>query len=183
MQLELSIFEAFMMVTIVVGGGFTLYKLGVFRDLKPHLTIGQTVNHRSVGDDYVHISVQVTLTNSSKVAVEINEVSYSLQLISPLPKEFAETLYTEYFENQDVPDIQWPHLDEIAEQLMPSEQVIEPNGRHLDTYEFLVWNNVEAVLLSAYYANSRYKPGDRASKGWEVATVYDVETTPGRNPQ
>ena len=32
---------------VLVGGGYAIFKLDVFRDLKPHLTVTQTASHRS----------------------------------------------------------------------------------------------------------------------------------------
>ena len=171
----MSIFEAFMMITIVVGGGFALYKLGVFRDLKPHLTLEQSVTHRLIGDDYVHIAVQIGLTNRSKVAVAVTEAEFKLQQISPLSNEEVEILYKEHLENNYGTDMQWPILYEIVKNWSQSELVIEPNGRHYEMYDTIISNEIKTVLLSAYFANSKYKEGDHSSRGWEVASVCDVD--------
>ena len=170
----MSIFEAFMMVTIVVGGGFALYKLGVFRDLKPHLTLEQSVTHRLMGDDYVHIGIQVSLTNTSKVAVDIREAMFRIQQISPLSNEEVEMLYEDYYENEIQKQFQWPTTDEITRIWQPSELIIEPGESHSETYEFIITNELESVLIYAYFFNSRYSPGKKIAKGWEVTTVYDV---------
>ena len=53
--------------TILAGGFFAAYILEVFRDFAPHLTITHAITHRAVSDSYVHISVSVTLHNSSRV--------------------------------------------------------------------------------------------------------------------
>ena len=58
------------LAAIVLGGVFAFYKLEVFRDFQPHLTIAQEVTHRRVGKQYIHISIDARLTNSSKVVVE-----------------------------------------------------------------------------------------------------------------
>ena len=36
---------------IVIGGFFALYKLQIFRDFEPYLTVSQEVSHRFVGDN------------------------------------------------------------------------------------------------------------------------------------
>ena len=36
-------------IAILLGGIYAVFKLRVFRDLKPHLTITQRVSHRRVG--------------------------------------------------------------------------------------------------------------------------------------
>ena len=107
----MSIFEAFMMITIVVCGGFALYKLGVFRDLKPHLTLEQSVSHRPIGDDYVHIAIQVSLLNTSKVAVSITDAVFIVQQVAPLSNQEVETLYAEISDENSETDMQWPLLN------------------------------------------------------------------------
>ena len=55
---------------ILAGGFFAAYKLEVFRDFAPHLTITHAITHRAVSDSYVYISVSITLHNSSRVKVD-----------------------------------------------------------------------------------------------------------------
>lgn len=50
---------------VVIGGVFALYKLQIFRDFEPHLTVSQEVSHRFVGDEHAHIETTVTLHNGS----------------------------------------------------------------------------------------------------------------------
>ena len=57
------------LAAILAGGVFALYKLQVFRDFQPHLTITHEISHRPIGDSYVHLDVTVTLRNSSKTHV------------------------------------------------------------------------------------------------------------------
>ena len=47
-------------VAIAVGGIFAAIRLELFRDFVPHLTIGQEISHRRIGDSYVHIGMVVT---------------------------------------------------------------------------------------------------------------------------
>ena len=46
---------------IVTGGIFAYYKLQLFRDFKPHLTISHNISHRILSDSYMHIDVTATL--------------------------------------------------------------------------------------------------------------------------
>ena len=55
---------------ILAGGFFVAYKLEVFRDFAPHLTITHAITHRAVSDSYGHISVSVTRHNGSRVTVD-----------------------------------------------------------------------------------------------------------------
>ena len=171
----MSLFEAFMVVTILVGGGFALYKLDVFRDLKPHLALEHNVSHRAVGADYVHISIQVSLINTSKVAVSITESICIVQQISPLTSDEVETLYSEAFDGNSATDIQWPYLNQIQKSWSENELIIEPKGRHVEYWETIISNEIATVLVSTRYNNANCMEGNDASKGWELSSAHDVD--------
>ena len=175
LQLELSIFEAFMVTTIVVGGGYALYKLGVFRDLKPHLSLEHSVTHRPVGDDYIHIAMQVSLLNTSKVAVSITEAICVVQQIAPLSNREIETLYDETFVSNNEIDIQWPLLNQYQKTRPVNELIIEPQGRHVDYYETHISKDIATNLVSTRYNNAKFSDGDDAARGWELSSAHDVD--------
>ena len=171
----MSIFEAFMMITIVVGGGFALYKLGVFRDLKPHLSLEHSITHRSVGDDYVHIAIQVSLFNASKVVVSITDSVCVVQQIAPLSNAEVETLYSEAFDENAEKDIQWPLLNQTEKTRPYNELIIEPQGRHVEYYETIVSKGISTILITTRYNNAKFSEGGDAARGWELSSAHDVD--------
>ena len=171
----MTIFEAFMMITILIAGGFAVYKLDIFRELKPHLTMEHAVTHRKIGDEYAHIAIRVSLTNSSKVAVEIAESTCVLQQISPLAQQEVEALYREYFESLSESDIQWPLLHRLQRNWSQNELIVEPNGKHVEYFETIVSDEMQTVLVSTYYRNASYSANDNVSKGWELASAHDLD--------
>ena len=171
----MSIFEAFMIITIVVGGGFALYKLGVFRDLKPHLSLEHSITHRPVGDDYVHIAIQVSLSNASKVAVSIADSVCVVQQIAPLSNAEVETLYSEIFgENSEI-DMQWPLLNQYQKTRTVNELIIEPQGRHVEYYETIVAKGITTILVTTRYNNAKFSEGSDTAQGWELSSAHDVD--------
>ena len=89
------------MAAIVIGGMLAYFKLQVFRDFEPHLTISHEVSHRQIGDSYVHIAVTSTLHNGSKVKLDFREAFIRLQQISPTSDGEVESLYTSTFVNHE----------------------------------------------------------------------------------
>lgn len=165
-------------LAVAAGGYFALFKLQVFRNLQPHLTIAHEVSHRIVSDSYAHISVTAVLRNSSRVKVELREGFFRLQQVSPATDEDIARLYAEVFEDargdEESEHIQWPVLDTHKLNRPEGELVVEPGGSHPETYEFIVSRDVESVLVYTYFANSRYSPGSGVAPGWQVTTVYDI---------
>ena len=73
----INIVQSAVTITAIGAGGlFAIFKLQLFRDLQPHLTITQEVAHRYIGDSYVHIAVTSTLNNTSRVKVELRKGLY-----------------------------------------------------------------------------------------------------------
>lgn len=170
-------------LAVAAGGYFALFKLQVFRNLQPHLTIAHEVSHRIVSDSYAHISVTAVLHNSSRVKVELREGFFRLQQVAPATDEEVEDLYAEVFEDgagdEESEHIQWPIIDTHTLIRDRGEIVVEPGGSHPETYEFIVPRNVESVLVYTYFANHTYSEGAGVARGWHATTVYDISISSG----
>ena len=167
-------------LAIAAGGYFALFKLQVFRNLQPHLTIAHEVSHRIVSDSYAHISVTAVLRNSSRVKVDIEEGYFHLLQIAPATDEEVEDLYAQLFDfdeeagDEESDHIQWPILDTHYIIRDRGLLVVEPGGSHPETYEFIVSRDVESVLVYTYFANPAYSESAGVAKGWHATTVYDI---------
>ncbi len=155
---------------IFAGGGFAFYKLQMFRDFAPHLTISHAVKHRLVGESYVHIAVAATLKNSSKVKMELWKGIIRLQQIAPVSDEEVGTLHAQVFIDREHLYLQWPTLDEVIHNWKKGELIVEPGESHQETYEFIVPRDVESVLAYTYYWN----PRSSIPEGWGATTVHDI---------
>ena len=181
---------------ILVGGYLAWRNLHIFRAREPHVTIEHSLSHRLIGEDYVHISVTVTLHNSSRVHVEFRDGSFTLQQVAPVSNEDVEHLYAEVFVNEKEAYLQWPTLYDFRRPWDEDELVVEPGESEYQTYEFIVGRDVESVATSTYFFNSRVLgkiPDDielkdakrpkqrllrwreaRGPMGWGRTSVYDV---------
>ena len=166
--------SALTILAIVVGGAFALVKLQVFRTFEPHLTITHEVNHRFVGDSYIHLDVTATLRNSSRVAVGIREGEFSIQQISPVSDEGVEAVYSEVFVDRKLIYLQWPILESVPFEWDEGEMVIEPNESHQETYEFIVLGHLETVLIYTYFDNPQFPHPPKSAEGWAATTIYDI---------
>ena len=124
-------------IAIVVAGYFANYKLQLFRDLEPHLTITHEISHRPVGESYVHLAVTARLHNSSKVKIELREAFFWLLMIAPTTDDDVESLYREVFVDRTEDNLEWPILDEIPRVWERGEVFIEPGERHQEVCEFM----------------------------------------------
>lgn len=152
-------------LAILFGGLFAAVKFDLFRDFEPHLTITHTINHRFLGDSYVHIDVTSSLHNSSKVRVVLQGGYYVLQSIEPVSdsSDFADgaMLYPS-----------WPVLDEATFDLGDQAMTIEPGQSLQEVLQFLVPIEVGAVLIHYFFYDSSQSAVQ--GQGWGITSVYDI---------
>ncbi len=171
----INIVQSAVTITAIVAGGlFAIFKLQLFRDLQPHLTITQEVAHRYIGDSYVHIAVTSTLNNTSRVKVELRKGLYRAQQILPISDEDVERLYAQVFALRERTDFQWPTIEEINRIWNENELVVEPGESHQETWEVVVSSEVKSVLMYAYFYNPRGHPDSKAAEGWVATTIHDM---------
>ena len=168
------------LAAIIAGGVFALYKLQVFRDFQPHLTITHEVSHRRIGESYVHLDVVTTLRNNAKINVVIREASFVLSMISPTTDEEIDALYAEAFnasgvvEDEAYARFQWTVLEDITIERRPGEFIVEPSESYRETREFIVSDDVQTVMVYTYFYNSEYTESSSSAEGWRATTIYDI---------
>ncbi len=162
------------LAAILAGGVFALYKLQVFRDFQPHLTITHEISHRRIGESYVHLDVTATLRNSSKTHVEVKEAWYVLSMLSPVWDEEIEALYAEALEGEAYSGLQWNVLEDVTIDWSPGELIVEPGESHQETHEFIVSRAIDSVMAYTFFYNPRYTEGSTSAEGWHATTVYDI---------
>ncbi len=166
--------SGFTVVAIVVGGVLAFYKLQIFRDFEPHLTISNSISHRLLGTKYVHVAVTATLHNSSKVKVEIRSGFFRLQQLAPASDEEVERLYAQVFTNAEEEYLQWPILDQVRRSWNVGELIVEPGESHSETFEFVVATEIESVIIYTYFYNPQHSPEPRSTEGWYTTAIYDI---------
>lgn len=160
---------------VVIGGFFALYKLQIFRDFEPHLTVSHEISHRFIGDRFIHIEVTATLHNSSKVMIDVQKGLFRLQQIAPTSDEEVRKLYSQVFIDEKHKYLQWPTLEEVDRNWDANQLIVEPGESHQETYEFVVSTDVTSVMVYTYFYNSRFPKSP--SEGWGAATVHDMMTS------
>ena len=185
-------------VAIGVGGLFAWRNAQIFRARAPHVTISHEVSHRFVGTEYVHIAVTAILHNRSRVNIEFRDGLFIIQQIAPSLDEDVEELYASVFLDHEHEDLQWPTLEQARRTWDEDELIVEPRESETETFEFIVSTDVESIVITSYFYNSRVLgkiPDDielreaprlrgklrrwrevRGPRGWSRTTVYDILT-------
>ena len=161
-------------IAIGLGGVFALFKLQVFRDLTPHLTVSHQINHRPVSRRYTLIDVTIELRNSSKVHVELREAVFRLQKVAPLSDKQSARLYGEIYEDGRWEMTRWPKLIEVERSWDEGELIVEPGESRRESYDFLVSADVSAARVYTFFHNPSFREGGGSARGWGATTVYDM---------
>ena len=165
-------------VAIAIGGAFAYYRLGLFRQTEPHLTVTQEVSHRYINPQHIQVAVTTTLLNASNVKVEVRSSLCTLSQVAPLEPTLVESIYAAGFGGDGDSrnyELAWPVLDFIPRAASPGQIIIEPGGSYQMVYEFVVLSSVRSVAAVTFVYNEKYEETnpDR-SHGWTAYTVYDI---------
>lgn len=179
--------SAFTVTAIIVGTWLGILRFGWFRTREPHVSISHAVSHREVGANYTHLSVDITIINTSKVLLPFRKGFVVVQQVSPVEDEQA----LDFQGSQGA--FQWKTLKVRHAEWDENSFVVEPGERENQTFQFLIDRQVETVLIQSYFYNervvgndSRISPRERprrkrlgiwqikGPRGWGRATVYDL---------
>ena len=169
--------QAIVTVIAILGGGYlAARRLQLFRPFEPHLTVAHSISHRPVGSRYMHIAVEVTLHNTSRVSISLRSAEFLLQQVAPVSDSEVEQLYSQVFEDQEQKDLQWEILNSIERTWIEGEMLVEPGEIHHETAEFIVMSSVESVLVYSYFRNPSFRTDSKSVQGWTATSLYDMVT-------
>ena len=172
-----SIIQAAFATAAIMGAAiFAIFKLQLFRDFAPHLTISHTINHRPIGESYVHMDVTATLHNSSRVKVELYEGEFLLQEVAPVldDQELEERLEARSSMGRNMAFGQWPIIGQAVSDWGYSYLTIEPGQTFQETIEFVISKEITTVVVQSFFYNSGHSEGSRKPESWGITSVYDI---------
>ena len=168
-------------LAISAGVATAWYKLDIFREFEPHVTIEQTIKSQPLGDSYLLIVATAVLTNNSKVLVKPVEGYCRLAQLSPLDDSRIVEIYVDALRegNGDHEQFGWPILKEIKRKWTDGDISIEPGESHQETYQFIVDGATRSVVaLTAIYNPSYRKELGGRAEVWRCYAFYDVPPLP-----
>ena len=156
-------------LAILFGGLFAAVKFELFRDFEPHLTLSHTINHRNIGNNYVHIDVTAVLHNSSRVRVEV-EGNFAFQQVVPVmgEREPDEQIESLVFSVDIQPFMEWAIIGERQ----CSKMSIEPGQTHQETVEIIIPDDILTIAIHTYFRASDFEKLPQAV--WGLTSVYDI---------
>ena len=161
---------------IAVGGVFAYYKLDLFREFQPHLTISQEVTHRKLGNSYIHVSVTATLSNNSRVAVEIRQADFRIRQMAPFDDSEIGLLFEKFIaQPNNEKYIPFPGIFEYSREWETNELIIEPGEIETEIYEFVVRDVFTTVSIDSFFVDTTGSEDLENRKGWASTSIYDIQ--------
>ena len=182
-------------IAIVLGGIFAWRRGLIFRHEQPHVTISHDVTHRRIGHGYIHIEVTATLHNSSRVKMEFRDGLFTIEQLAPVSLKDAERLFEKLFDKDLYESPKWDLLRERRLEWSKDELIAEPGEKVTATFEHIVSNAVQSVLITTYFYNTQVmekmpaemnpREADKRKrlwyfwrpsgpKGWGRTTAHDI---------
>ena len=161
---------------IAVGGVFAYYKLDLFREFQPHLTISQEVTHRKLGNSYIHVSVTATLSNNSRVAVEIRQADFRIRQMAPFDDSEIGLLFEKFIAQPNSEKyVPFPGIFEYSREWETNELIIEPGEIETEIYEFVVRDVFTTVSIDSFFVDTTSSEAPENRKGWASTSIYDIQ--------
>jgi len=199
-----SVIVAAFTVAAIIGATVIGYlRFGWFRTFEPHVNISHKISHRRVGTRHIHLSVEVGISNTSKVIIPVRRGRLSVQQVAPSNDEDVEALHRDFTKGEHG-QMQWPLLEVQYPAWEANSLVVEPGETDVQTVEFIIPNYVQTALIRSFYYNERVVgPGHPTTRparhkdwsgeektgprGWSRATIYDISSDepeiPERTPE
>ena len=169
-------------LAIAAGVSIAWYKLDIFREFEPHLSIEQTIESRRLGNSFRLIVATAILTNNSKVLVKPREGYCRLAQTAPLSDPSVVEMFTNSVrsgtEENGFEQFGWPVLGEVRRTWPEGDIAIEPGECHRETYQFIVDEGTESVVALTAIYNPAYNldPASHAET-WRCYTFHDVQSS------
>lgn len=169
-------------LAIAAGVSIAWYKLDIFREFEPHLSIEQTIESRRLGNSFRLIVATAILTNNSKVLVKPREGYCRLAQTAPLSDPSVVEIFTNSVrsgtEENGFEQFGWPVLGEVRRTWPEGDIAIEPGECHRETYQFIVDEGTESVVALTAIYNPAYNldPASHAET-WRCYTFHDVQSS------
>ena len=196
----IGLIESIVTILAVLTAGYFAWRNGIiFRHRSPHINIAHDITHRVISPRYTHIAVTATLRNSSRVKLEFYDGLFVAQKLAPLEDEYVEDLHSESLTNisdEVFGTFPWETLEWFRYSWDKDDLIVEPGEARTLTFEFMVGNEIKAVLLTTYLYNERavgrlrapfdgYVPSKRKRRllrwqevegpiGWIRTSPYDI---------
>ena len=155
----IGLVESIVTIVAVLTAGYFAWRNGIiFRHRSPHINITHDITHRVISPRYTHIAVTATLHNSSRVKVEFFNGLFLAQELAPLSDEEVEGLYSESsneISDERFGDFPWEALERLQYSWDKDDLIVEPGEARPLTIEFVVGNDIKAVLITTYLYNER----------------------------
>ena len=185
-------------IALVLGGIFAWRRGFIFRHQQPHVTISHDVTHRPIGHGYLHIEVTATLHNTSRVKVEFRDGLFTVERLAPVDGDTADRLFDDVIDKDFYESPKWDVLGERRLQWGKDELIVEPGEMAATTFEHIVSDAVESVLVTTYFYNTQVvgeipvginpRDADRRKRlrslrrisgprGWTRTTAHDIKST------
>ena len=169
-------------LAIAAGVSIAWYKLDIFREFEPHLSIEQTIESRRLGNSFRLVVATAILTNNSKVLVKPREGYCRLAQTAPLSDPSVVEIFTNAVrsgtEENGFEQFGWPVLGEVRRTWPEGDIAIEPGECHRETYQFIVDEGTESVVaLTAIYNPAYNLDPPSHAETWRCYTFHDVQSS------
>ena len=143
------------------------------REHIPHLSMRLRVRRVPVSKTYDVVVATLRATNNGTGLCIVDKIYWDLKVLAPYDDAVVESLESAHKEaepNDYATEFPWHQREE---DVSPAAFQIEPGETEETTHDFIIPEEIEAIVVSAWVRNA-FDEGDVA-KGWHRRTVHTQE--------
>ena len=146
------------------------------REHIPGLTMDLEVVRVPASQNYDAVIVTLNARNTGTGLCQVDEVHWTLQVLSPYSDARIEEMKQEMEQDFDgapgsEQDLEFP-WHKVEEELTPLEIAIEPNETEQMMHDFIIPAEITAIVVSAWVSNASLS---NLSEGWYRRAVHTIE--------
>ena len=160
------------LVALAVGALWSYWLFVQKRQKYPRASIEHQITHRHIAHDKVLLHVEVVVSNTGNVLIELVESATVVSQVLPLPTEVREKVVAMQDPVEEPKtDIDWPILDSRENRWAKDDCEIEPGESQGIQRDFILHGDIRTVEVYSYLMNEWKR---KKELSWDLTTLYDI---------
>ncbi len=170
-------------IIAIITAGIWTYVLFVKNRIDyPLVRISHEISFWNIDEQHICLSVFVTINNSGKVLLIIENLKIYIQKILPTDKILLDLINNSALDDlkegrvkklflENEPQIAWSEIGYRENKFKKGLLNIEPGESEEFQYEFILNNSVKKVRIISFISNPKFR---RNNTGWRKTTIFDI---------
>ena len=171
------IWQSALAVSIIGGAVIAAWRLNIFRDFQPSVTIELEVHSCETAPSWTAITISARITNTSRVKITIPETHWGVRSLAPYTDEWIAEHANSALSTSSVEETNfvfpWDVIHHIAE--TEKSAYVEPGETHTEAVSFPISAVYRDIDVMVAVRRSTWPKGKRSKHVWTAQCVHRID--------